>query len=536
MELTTIFANGGRVKMIGSMRTNSFLALLVLVSASATPSVIAAPANKTSVSFTAPSGTSFFGFKQNFYQMMPQLGRSDLMQPFSVEFGADPTATYQMPNQAGTRVSGRAPSVTTPAFSATAQQVAPGAVPQPFMQPEFTIDTNPVLSHFGPPSAGEQVYMHVLPNSPIVNTQNINTFGSTPTMLTGAPASDLVQEGARFSATQRTTEQLLNPNMQTTQATYQGTAQQTADATGGAASSGFKANLNATSSPLINVANEIVATPAKGSDQSRTLSQSVWIVQQMYKAFFLPLGILLLLVGAVVTQTKNYVSAPFASALSSTWQPFEGILRSLVAIFLLGTIQLVVSYSIDFGNSMTDAVKQAVDLQMIDQWSDDLMNPTKNMTPAQIAARNKNESTASSTTRAVFGGVQALLNTALMVLTTYQLVAVCYLFLLGPIAAAMFAWPEGVGTLFRPVFSNWVNALTDLVLWRFWWCIILLCMCTRINWLKDMGSYDPSSAWEPIVYTAFMVMLAYVPFSALEFRPGDMVESLLQKATGGKSA
>ncbi len=113
--------------------------------------------------------------------------------------------------------------------------------------------------------------------------------------------------------------------------------------------------------------------------------------------------------------------------------------------------------------------------------------------------------------------------------------AVCYLFLLGPVAAAMFAWPEGVGSLFRPIFANWVNALCDLVLWRFWWCIILLCMCTRINWLKDIGSYDPSSAWEPIVYTAFMVMLAYVPFSALEFRPGDMVDSLLEKATGNKS-
>ncbi len=48
------------------------------------------------------------------------------------------------------------------------------------------------------------------------------------------------------------------------------------------------------------------------------------------------------------------------------------------------------------------------------------MNPTKNMTPAQVAARNKSESTAASTGRAVFGGIQALLNTALMVLTTYH--------------------------------------------------------------------------------------------------------------------
>lgn len=467
--------------------------------------------------------------------MAPHMGQFDLMQPFTLEIGADPTATYQMPNQAGTRVSGRGPSITTPAFSATAQQVIPGLIPQPFMQPEFTIDgANPMGSRFGPP-AGQSVYMHILPNNPLSNTQNVNIFNGAPRILTGAPASDLVDQTARLSATQRTTEQMLNPNLQTTQASYQGGAQQTADATQGAASAEFQANLHATSSPLINVANEIVATPARKDDVQRTLSQSVWIVQQMYKAFFLPLGVLLLLVGAVLTQTRNYVAAPFASAMASTWQPFEGILRAMVAIFLLGTIQLVVSYSIDFGNSMTDAVKQAIDLQTVDQWSQDLMNPTKNMTPAQVAARNKSESTAASTGRAVFGGIQALLNTALMVLTTYQLVAVCYLFLLGPVAAAMFAWPEGVGTLFRPIFANWINALCDLVLWRFWWCIILLCMCTRINWLKDIGSYDPSSAWEPIVYTAFMVMLAYVPFSALDFRPGDMVDSLLEKATGNKS-
>jgi len=520
-------------------RIDSLFALCLLVGASFTAGAPAAISNNLtgnagSVSFTLPQSNSFFGIKQNFYQMLPHLGISDLMQPFSVEVGADQPATYQMPNQAGTRPSGRAPSVTTPAFSATAQQVLPGVMPQPFMQKEFTIDSNPMLSHFGPP-VGEHFYMHILPNNPISNTQNVNTFSGMP-LMTGAPASDLVDQAARLTATQRTAEQLLNPNIQTTQATYQGTAQQTADAANGAAASAFQANLNATSSPLINVANEIVATPARGTDTQRTLSQSVWIVQQMYKAFFLPLGVLLLLVGAVITQTKNYVSAPFASAMASTWQPFEGILRSIVAIFLLGTVQLVVSYSIDFGNSMTDAVKQEIDLQTVSQWSQDLMNPTKNMTPAQVSARNKSESTADSTTRAVFGGVQALLNTGLMVLTTYQLVAVCYLFLLGPIAAAMFAWPEGAGTLFRPVFSNWVNALIDLVLWRFWWCIILLCMCTRIHWLQEMGSYDPSSAWEPIVYTAFMVMLAYVPFSALDFKPGDMVESLLQKATGGKQA
>ncbi|MBI2811429.1 MAG: hypothetical protein HYX67_11455 [Candidatus Melainabacteria bacterium] len=520
--------------MIGKVRTKTVIALLVCLGFGTTSKCLAGGG----VTFTPTLGAetpSFYGIKQSFFQYAPHVRRESTNQPFAPEVGSDPTTTYQAPNQSGMVSSGRTPSITTPPSSTQAQQVITGQpVAHPFMQREMTVYSNPLKNNWGPPTSSDP-YMHVLPHDPILQGINASTFTDMPAM-TGALPSDLVAHTAKLVAAQRTAQQVLNPNLQSAQASYQGAAQQTADATQGSASAAFQANLNATSSPLINVANEIVASPPNKGNTTRTMSQSIWIVQQMYKAFFLPLGVLLLLVGAILTQTKNYVAASFASSMSTSWQPFEGILRAMVAVFLLGTIQLLVSYSIDFGNSMTDAVKQVIDLQSVDKWSQDLMNPTKNMTAAQIDARNKNESTASSTTRAVFGGVQAFLNTALMVLTTYQLVAICYLFLLGPVAAAMFAWPEGVGTLFRPVFGNWINALSDIILWRFWWCIILLCMGTRIQWLKDIGSYDPSSPWEPLVYTAFMVMLAYVPFSALDFRPGDMVDSLLQKATGSKAS
>ena len=55
-------------------------------------------------------------------------------------------------------------------------------------------------------------------------------------------------------------------------------------------------------------------------------------------------------------------------------------------------------------------------------------------------------------------------------------------------------------------------------------------MCVRIQWLKDMVEYNPNSPWAGVVYTAFVVMLTYIPFMPFEFKPGAMVSSLLAKA------
>ncbi len=59
-------------------------------------------------------------------------------------------------------------------------------------------------------------------------------------------------------------------------------------------------------------------------------------------------------------------------------------------------------------------------------------------------------------------------------------------------------------------------------------------MSTRIQWLMEMGQYDPKSPWEPIVFLAFTVMLAYIPFMALDFKPGAMVDALLEKTGGNR--
>lgn len=476
---------------------------------------------------------SFFGWKENFYKYAPHTRREDLVQTFKTESGTDNPITYTPHSQPGTVASGRAPSLAMPTPKTQAIAPTPNqSIRNYFMQKEFTEYSNPLWNNWGPPMHGIPV-RHILPHNPIPRGINPQSFEDAPYLTGATPASDLVEHCLKLGASQRIAEKLLDPSLPTAQSAYQGATQQTADAVSSEASGSFDANLNSTSSPIINVANETAATPAHANQKHRSLSHAVWIVQQMYKRFFVPLAVLLLLVGAVATQVTTFVRYSFIDSEldAGSRRPFEGLLRAVVAVFLIGAMQLIVSYFIDFGNAMTESVHQAIDSQSIKSWANQVTNPARGMTSAQIDEFNKEESTASATTRAVYGTVHALLNTTLTMLTVYQIVMVCYLLLLGPIAAAMFAWPDGVGTLFCSIFGNWLNGLSNLVLWKFWWCVILLCMSTRIQWLKDIGSYSPGSPWEPIVYTAFMVMLTYVPFGALDFRPGDMVDALLDKAS-----
>jgi hypothetical protein len=359
---------------------------------------------------------------------------------------------------------------------------------------------------------------------------NFNAYGPAFTM---GPLSDkqlayfLIKEGVRAGS------KLDKPDLSSMKAGLQGFTQQVGDQSGDSQKTAFQTALQAVSQGLINIANEENGTPIQGSGP-RTISNAVWIVSQMYKNVYLPMAILLLLVGAILTQFGNTVkNGVSVFALMEEPDAFTGIIRGANALVLMAMVQLIVSWGIDIGNSMTYSVTNFVQMETIQNWLNDIYPDQSNVTPNQKAQNNAAETTMQSTTRAVFGTVQNFLNYGILVLIAYQTALVCYLFLLGPMAAAFYAWPGGIGSLFRPVFNNWLNALTNLVLWRFWWCAILLCMVVRINWLQDIGQYNPQSPFEPLVYTAYLVMLAYVPFHALEFRPGDLVDQMLQQAKVG---
>ncbi len=312
---------------------------------------------------------------------------------------------------------------------------------------------------------------------------------------------------------------------------------------------------------LINVANEDAATPVSGSPAKKTKQQVNWMVQKMYKQVFLPMAILLLLPGAVMTQMKGMVqSGILGSSGDDTQSPFSGIIRSIIAIFLIPATQLIVSYMIDVGNSMSNETKKWVDIDTILSYAHEQeFGPQRDMTLNCLQSEKTNSKTSSETDSSVgiggidsdagedeflgkaYGGKESkaieekmpqlskqmqdcynFFNCAaslgLVVLADFQWVMMSYLFLMGPIAGAFYAWPQMTKSLFNKVFSNWIEAVITLSLWRFWWNVVLACMTTYVAWEKDQGWYDPTSTWEEMVFSSFQVLMLVVPFAPFDFK------------------
>jgi hypothetical protein len=477
---------------------------------------------------TVNSTLSFWGInKKELYDQSSHLTDEIVNVTHDTESGADKTQQYLPTDKPGAVASGREPSLSVQAPATKAQQLFPTNQNQtfPFIQKMFTEYTNPMLNNFGPPTSGVP-FRFTLPSDPKPTDLPPNSFKDAPPM-TGAPPSDLVTQQISLTAHQREAQELLNTKWQSAQAGYQGTMQMMGDGTGSAAAGAFDTNMNNASKSLINVANENSGSPGGSS-----IEHAVWVVQQMYKALFFPFAILLLLVGSVVSQSVVLVRHSFLQVHEGDDSPlpFSGLIKTFIAFFLMIAIQLIVSWSIDISNSMTDVLQTYINVQAVTQWGDNITNPNAGMSQQQLDQKNGDETTMAATGRAAFGSLQMGMNYAMTVLLAYQLVMVCYLFLMGPVAAAFFAWPGNIGSLFKTVFSNWVNGLCNLVLWRFWWCLIILCMGTRIQWLQEIGDYNPNGPFEPYVYMAFMAMLAYVPFMSFQFQPGNIVADLMQKA------
>ncbi|MBS1957310.1 MAG: hypothetical protein JST89_24190 [Cyanobacteria bacterium SZAS-4] len=404
-------------------------------------------------------------------------------------------------------------------------------VPNQFVEPaqikDFVTaygDTSPAGFHTepGPPN---RPFWFTQPNvaGPIDNPQSW-----TGLSMRGLPKNDFYEGMGATIGSMITSETNSMVNYDSTQAKTQAETQQFGDATNAASQSNLQSGMNSAVKSLINIANENTSGP---------YGRAIQMVQAMWKTTFLPFAILLVLPGALLTQVKGLVKSGVINDSNDEdgANPFMGILRAMIAVFLIPATQLIVSYAIDIGNSMTEVVTQQVQLQDVTEWAAAQTSRPRGATPEEQAHIDATQSGRDAFKRASFGFINSLFTNALVILLAYQTVMICYLFLLGPIAAAFFAWPSTNNTLFKNVFTNWINGLVNLVLWRFWWSLIILCMCIRIQWLKDLHEYNPHSTWEGVVYSAFVVMLTYVPFMPFEFKPGAMVTSLLAKASAGGS-
>ena len=350
---------------------------------------------------------------------------------------------------------------------------------------------------------------------------------------------------------------------------------------------------------LINVANEAAGTPTVSFTPFKTISQAVWMVQQMYKHFSIPLAVLLLLPGAVITQVKAQITANFNLKGEDATSPFEGILRAMVAIFLIPATQLIVSYSIDVGNSLAYSVNPAVGIMPILGWlqqvaystmpsnNDNAILPPEEGGLQQeqgsgsdgggpfsmmqgggglggilgggfgglggggmgggLAAGESDDQSApegqsnlSTTLETMFNVMMYMFSIGLLVMTAFQLAIMCYLYLLGPVAAAFFAWPSVKGKIFRPIFGNWVNAVITVSLWRFYWMVILAIMTNRLLNLGENGSMLFNLQWEVAIFTCLIGLLFYVPMNPWNFDPGQAYrsaqffgEQIMQSAAAG---
>lgn len=302
---------------------------------------------------------------------------------------------------------------------------------------------------------------------------------------------------------------------------------------------------------LINVANEDAGSPCSSDQISKTYANAVWMVMKMYKACFVPMGVLFLLPGAVITNVKTMVSFGILHNGNDEdcTNPFAGIMRSVIAIFLIPATQMIVSYMVDVGNSMQYSCQPYVNIPIIVLWAQEQVQIFKpdqqgqgiknlpNVPMAPWRGKFAGMPQAGAILEQVSGLDAALsdlanecchtLTEGLTIAYAFQLATICYLFLLGPIAAAFFAWPSGIGKdIFRKAFSSWVDGVVLVSLWKFWWNIVLICMTVRC----ESGALNPFDVMEVYYLVGFLCIMMFVPFNPFDFKPGEIVSHALEKA------
>jgi len=239
---------------------------------------------------------------------------------------------------------------------------------------------------------------------------------------------------------------------------------------------------------------------------------------------FVPMAILLLLPGAALAQMRAIIAA--GSPVLGEVNPFEGILRSIVAIFLIPATALVVNYGIDLDNSITytinseysrifgsdmykDALcaeiratpvrqtqsnRNAYDLPTYKgtpikggktpfalfegaMMENSLQDPCANINEAPKERADEAMSSGVAATRMMMNGSNATMCSAWNILCAFQMAYLYYLWCVGPIMAALWVYP--LRTL-RNALPSWVEGVVTLCFWSlFWNTVILLMACFK---------------------------------------------------------
>ncbi|MBX9670545.1 MAG: hypothetical protein K2X93_23285 [Candidatus Obscuribacterales bacterium] len=271
---------------------------------------------------------------------------------------------------------------------------------------------------------------------------------------------------------------------------------------------------------MADTAIEYVAT----SMHNFTIDDSnIW--NRIRNEIFVPMGILLLLPGAVLSQTRAIMAA--SNPVLGQVNPFDGILRSLVGIFLIPGTYLVCNYGIDLANSITYTISSEYKrMHRSDMYKDALCHEIKampwrlpqenrntidipvssmgqillgNKTPfAQLEAEliavkiydpcakiyivpedRANEVVPASVmaARMAANSSNAALCTSWSILCALQMAYLYYLWCVGPVVAALWVWPM---KHLRDALPSWVEGVITVCFWSFFWnTVVLLIACFR---------------------------------------------------------
>ena len=246
---------------------------------------------------------------------------------------------------------------------------------------------------------------------------------------------------------------------------------------------------------------------------------------QVRDKLFLPMAILVLLPGAVLAQVKAVVSAG-TPVIQDVQSPFEGIMRSIVAIFLIPGTYLIINYGIDVSNSITYTIY--TEYQRIfgtDMYKDAMcahirafplrnLSENKGFVPATAAVMGrigKNDTPFAefegknlnvklldpcgkldmtpgdrtneqvpyyvNAQRNSYNTVNSALAMTWNILCAFQMCYLYYLWFVGPVIAALWVYPM---QQLRDAFPSWIDGVCTICFWSlFWNTAILLMACLR---------------------------------------------------------
>jgi hypothetical protein len=245
---------------------------------------------------------------------------------------------------------------------------------------------------------------------------------------------------------------------------------------------------------------------------------NVW--NRLRNNIFVPIALLLLVPGTVLTQAKAIMAA--GNPVIEYTNPFEGILRAIIAMCFIPGSYLVVNYGIDFSNSISHTIQDAYRSQFGGDMYADAFRAEQRAFPSRQAAENqnglsglgagatatggnnvtgfaqlennliKNKAFAADGTQVATNGLvdevlpanavaarMAIFGTNMVVtsvwdlLCAFQLVYLHYLFLVGPIMAAIWVYPI---KQLREAWPNWVAGTITLCFWSLFWNTAILLM------------------------------------------------------------